>query len=81
MEVSVEVIRGQGLDTDIVVYYETRDLIERITTKPGVETYQALAGQDYRRPTTKSVRFAKQEVRIPFSDLRYSPQLCFFCLK
>ncbi|XP_068693739.1 adhesion G-protein coupled receptor V1-like isoform X3 [Montipora foliosa] len=75
-EVSVEVIRGHGLDTDIIVYYETRDLSERITTKPGVETYQALAGQDYQRPNTKFVRFAKQEtsklISIPLTRLEAS---------
>ncbi|XP_015763361.1 PREDICTED: G-protein coupled receptor 98-like [Acropora digitifera] len=60
-EMSVEVIRGQGLDTDVIVYYETRDLSKRVTTKPGVETYRAVVGQDYQRPTTKFIRFAKQE--------------------
>ena len=63
-EISVEVIRGQGLDTDVIVYYETRDLSERVTTKPGVETHRAVVGQDYQRPTTKYIRFAKQEVSI-----------------
>lgn len=63
-EISVEVIRGQGLDTDVIVYYETRDLSERVTTKPGVETHRAVVGQDYQRPTTKHIRFAKQEVSI-----------------
>ena len=63
-EMSVEVIRGQGLDTDVIVYYETRDLSKRVTTKPGVETYRAVVGQDYQRPTTKFIRFAKQEVSI-----------------
>ena len=56
--------RGQGTDTDITVYYETRDLTERVTTKPGVETYQAVAGQDYQKPSTVFVRFAKGEVSI-----------------
>lgn len=61
---SVEVIRGQGLDTDVIVYYETRDLSKRVTTKPGVETHRAVVGQDYQRPTTKFIRFAEQEVSI-----------------
>ena len=65
-EVSVEVIRGQGKDTDVTVYYETRDLTERVTTKPGVETYQAVAGEDYQKPNTVSIKFAKGEVGIYF---------------
>lgn len=60
----VEVRRGQGTDTDVTVFFKTRDLAERVNTKPGVDTYQALAGEDYTVPTTKSVRFAKGEVSI-----------------
>lgn len=65
-EVSVEVIRGQGKDTDVTVYYETRDLTERVTTKPGVETYQAIAGEDYQKPSTVTIKFAKGEVGVLF---------------
>ena len=63
-EVQVEVKRGQGTDTDITVNFKTRDLTERVTTKPGVDTYQAIAGEDYKVPTTVAVRFAKGEVSI-----------------
>ena len=65
-EVSVEVIRGQGKDTDVTVYYEARDLTERVTTKPGVETYQAIAGEDYQKPSTVTIKFAKGEVGVLF---------------
>lgn len=68
-EVRLQVIRGQGKDTDVTVYYKTRDLAERVTTKPGVETYQALAGEDYKVPTTTSIRFAKGEVSMFFLSL------------
>lgn len=70
-EVQVEVRRGQGTDTDVTVFFKTRDLAERVNTKPGVDTYQALAGEDYTVPTTKSVRFAKGEVSILFFSGSY----------
>ncbi|PFX17387.1 G-protein coupled receptor 98 [Stylophora pistillata] len=60
-EISLQVIRDHGKDNDVTVYFKTRDLPDRFTSKPGLETSQALAGQDYEKPTATSIRFAKGE--------------------
>lgn len=65
-EVRLEVARDHGKDTDVTVYFETRDLTERFTSKPGLQTSQAFAGEDYEKPTTTSIKFAKGEVRLLF---------------
>lgn len=64
-EVRIQVIRDHGKDNDVTVYFKTRDLTERFTSKPGLETSQAFVGQDYEKPTTTSIRFAKGEVSLP----------------
>ena len=66
-EVELKVARDYGKDTDVTVNCETRDLTEEFTSKPGVQTSQAFAGQDYEKPTTTSITFAKGEVS--FHDL------------
>jgi len=63
-EVQLRVARDYGKDTDVTVNFETRDLTEQFTSKPGVETSQAFAGQDYEKPTTTSISFAKDEVSL-----------------
>ena len=65
-EVRLKVIREYGKDNDVTVYYKARDLTERFTTKPGLQTSQAFAGEDYEKPTAVSVRFAKGEVSVWF---------------
>ena len=61
-EVQLKVARDYGKDTDVTVNFETRDLTEEFTSKPGVQTSQAFAGEDYEKPTTTSITFAKGEV-------------------
>ena len=60
----LKVVREYGKDNDVTVYYKTRDLTERFTTKPGLQTSQAFAGEDYEKPTAVSVRFGKGEVSV-----------------
>lgn len=61
-EVQLKVARDYGKDTDVTVFFEARDLTEKFTSKPGVQTSQAFAGEDYEKPTTTSITFAKGEV-------------------
>lgn len=63
-EVQLKVARDHGKDTDVTVNFETRDLAEQFTSKPGVQTSQAFAGEDYETPTTTSITFAKGEVSL-----------------
>lgn len=58
-EVQLRVARDYGKDTDVTVNFETRDLAEQFTSKPGVQTSRAFAGEDYEKPTTTSITFAK----------------------
>ena len=53
----------------MTVFFETRDLVESVTSKPGVKTYQAFVGQDYERPSVVSVRFAPGEVGLHFTGV------------
>ena len=66
-EVQLQVGRDYGKDSDVTVNFETRDLAEQFTSKPGVQTSRAFAGEDYEKPTTTSITFAKGEVS--FQDM------------
>ena len=68
-EVRLKVSRDHGKDTDVTVYFETSDLTERFTSKPGLQTSQAFAGEDYEKPTATSIKFAKGEVSFFFISL------------
>lgn len=57
-EVELEIVRSKGTTTDVTVHFQTNDLPESFTMKPGVKTYRASSVQDYEKPSVTSVRFA-----------------------
>lgn len=73
---SLQVIRNHGKDNDVTVYFKTRDLPDRFTSKPGLETSQAFAGQDYVKPTATSIRFTKGEVSSLAHQLFVTDRIC-----
>ena len=75
-EISLQVIRNHGKDNDVTVYFKTRDLPDRFTSKPGLETSQAFAGQDYVKPTATSIRFTKGEVSSLAHQLFVTDRIC-----